>query len=77
MTLLSPRVSRFPRSFRLCQVLDWFSAKGLSAYSISCGPALLYNNIFPKHAERVGKRMSELVVSVAKVRGARGRVWTC
>ncbi|KAG2427387.1 hypothetical protein HYH02_014607 [Chlamydomonas schloesseri] len=49
------------------QVLDWFAAKGLNAYSISCGPALLYNNIFPKHAERLGKKMSELVVSVAKM----------
>ncbi|GFR51131.1 hypothetical protein Agub_g13484 [Astrephomene gubernaculifera] len=49
------------------QVLDWFGAKGLTAYSISCGPALLYNNIFPKHAERLGKKMSELVVSVAKM----------
>ncbi|KXZ53041.1 hypothetical protein GPECTOR_8g406 [Gonium pectorale] len=48
------------------QVLDWFSEKGLNAYSISCGPALLYNNIFPKHADRLGKKMSELVVSVAK-----------
>ncbi|KAG2486273.1 hypothetical protein HYH03_015097 [Edaphochlamys debaryana] len=49
------------------QVLDWFQGKGLTAYSISCGPALLYNNIFPKHAERLGKKMSELVVSVAKM----------
>ncbi|GLC36229.1 E1 ubiquitin-activating protein [Pleodorina starrii] len=49
------------------QVLDWFSEKGLSAYSISCGPALLYNNIFPKHVERLNKKMSELVVTVAKM----------
>lgn len=48
------------------EVLDWFSAKDLTAYSISCGAALLYNNIFPKHKERLGKKMSELVVSVAK-----------
>lgn len=54
------------------QVLDWFEAKGLNAYSISCGPALLYNNIFPKHAERMNKKMSELVVTVAKVRCAQG-----
>ncbi len=31
------------------QVLDWFTAKGLNAYSISCGQALIYNNLFPKH----------------------------
>lgn len=49
------------------EVLDWFEAKGLNAYSISCGPALLYNNIFPKHAERMNKKMSELVVTVAKM----------
>ena len=48
------------------QVLDWFDAKGLRAYSISCGQSLLYNDIFPKHKERLGKKMSELVVSVAK-----------
>eukprot|EP00197_Chlamydomonas_leiostraca_P014632 CAMPEP_0202866272 /NCGR_PEP_ID=MMETSP1391-20130828/7292_1 /ASSEMBLY_ACC=CAM_ASM_000867 /TAXON_ID=1034604 /ORGANISM="Chlamydomonas leiostraca, Strain SAG 11-49" /LENGTH=1026 /DNA_ID=CAMNT_0049546205 /DNA_START=133 /DNA_END=3213 /DNA_ORIENTATION=+ len=48
------------------QVLDWFEEKGLTAYSISCGAALLYNNIFPKHKERLGKKMSELVVTVAK-----------
>ena len=33
----------------LLQVLDWFRAKGLEAYSISCGQSLIYNNIFPKH----------------------------
>lgn len=49
------------------EVIDWFSDKGLEAYSISCGSALLYNNIFPKHKERLGKKMSELVTTVAKV----------
>jgi ubiquitin-activating enzyme E1 len=47
-------------------VLDWFSARKLHAYSISCGQSLLYNDIFPKHKERLDKKMSELVVSVAK-----------
>lgn len=41
-------------------------ARGLEAYSISCGQSLLYNNIFPKHKDRLSKRMSELVRSVAK-----------
>lgn len=36
------------------QVLDWFRAKGLEAYSISCGQSLLYNNIFPRHKARRG-----------------------
>ena len=53
--------------YHLCvQVLDWFGARALRAYSISCGQSLLYNNIFPKHKERLDKKMSDLVVSVAK-----------
>jgi len=49
------------------EVLEWFRAKGLEAYSISCGQSLLYNNIFPKHKDRLDKRMSDLVASVAKM----------
>lgn len=47
----------------------WLCAqkRGLEAYSISCGQSLLYNNIFPKHKERLGKPMSELVRTVAKM----------
>lgn len=45
------------------EVLDWFSERKLHAYSISAGQSLLYNDIFPKHKERLGKKMSELVVS--------------
>ena len=41
-------------------------ARGLEAYSISCGQSLLYNNIFPKHKDRLPKRMSSLVQTVAK-----------
>ncbi|KAI8466875.1 MAG: hypothetical protein J3K34DRAFT_432282 [Monoraphidium minutum] len=48
------------------EVLDWFTAKGLTAYSISAGQSLLYNNIFPKHKERLPKKMSEVIVTVAK-----------
>lgn len=44
-------------------MLDWFSERKLHAYSISAGQSLLYNDIFPKHKERLGKKMSELVVS--------------
>jgi hypothetical protein len=56
-------------------VLDWFSERKLHAYSISAGQSLLYNDIFPKHKERLGKKMSELVVSaLAGIgRGSRGR----
>ena len=49
------------------EVLDWFKAKGLDAYSISCGQALIYNNIFPKHKERLDKKMSDLVTTIAKM----------
>ncbi|GBG00467.1 ubiquitin-activating enzyme E1, partial [Raphidocelis subcapitata] len=48
------------------EVLDWFESRGLIAYSISAGQSLLYNNVFPKHKERLGKKMSDLMVSVAK-----------
>ncbi|WIA10070.1 hypothetical protein OEZ85_010280 [Tetradesmus obliquus] len=48
------------------EVLDWFEERALRAYSISAGQSLLYNDIFPKHKERLGKKMSELVVTVAK-----------
>ncbi|KAK9812866.1 hypothetical protein WJX72_004885 [[Myrmecia] bisecta] len=48
-------------------VLHWFKERHLEAYSISCGQSLLYNNIFPKHKERLDKKMSELVKTVAKM----------
>ena len=38
----------------------------LEAYSFSYGQSLLYNNIFPKHRERLDKRLSDLVQSVGK-----------
>ena len=41
--------------------------RDLEAYSISCGQSLLYNNIFPKHKERLNRPMSELVKTVAKM----------
>jgi ubiquitin-activating enzyme E1 len=46
----------------LQEVLDWFESRGLHAYSISAGQSLLFNEIFPKHRERLGQRMSELMV---------------
>jgi ubiquitin-activating enzyme E1 len=49
------------------QVLEWFKERGLEAYSISCGQSLLYNAIFPKHKDRMGSKMSELVRTVAKM----------
>lgn len=47
--------------------------RGLEAYSISCGQCLLYSNIFPKHKDRLGRKMSDLVQTVAKVVIPEGR----
>lgn len=47
-------------------MLKWFEARSLHAYSISCGQSLLYNDIFPKHKERLDQKMSTLVGTVAK-----------
>jgi len=49
------------------ELLQWFSAKGLTCYSISCGPALIYNNLFPKHKERLDKKVLDIVKTVAKL----------
>ena len=49
------------------ELLDWFEAKGLAAYSVSCGQSLIYNTIFPKHKERMDKKVSDLVQTVAKL----------
>ncbi|MEW5304755.1 MAG: hypothetical protein WDW36_007345 [Sanguina aurantia] len=51
----------------VAEVLKWFSDRGLVAYSISCGASLIYNNMFPKHKERMDRKMSELVTTIAKV----------
>lgn len=53
----------------LQEVLDWFRARQLDAYSISCGQSLLYNSVFPRHRERLPRKMRELALEVAKVEG--------
>jgi len=53
--------------FTVKELLDWFAAKGLVAYSVSCGQSLIYNNIFPKHKARMDQKVSDLVQSVAKL----------
>ncbi|XP_073525785.1 LOW QUALITY PROTEIN: uncharacterized protein [Phyllobates terribilis] len=50
----------------LRELLDWLQAKGLSAYSISYGSCLLYNSMFPRHKERMDRKMVDLVRDVAK-----------
>jgi len=49
------------------ELLDWFEARKLTAYSVSCGASLIYNNIFPKHKERLGRKMSELAQEICKL----------
>lgn len=51
----------------VAQLLAWFEAKGLTAYSISCGQSLIYNSIFPKHKDRLDKKVSDVVRDVAKL----------
>lgn len=53
------------------EVLDWFESKGLTAYSISAGQSLLYNNVFPKHKERLGKKVRAAGLQACAWLGAR------
>ncbi|KAJ7964236.1 putative Ubiquitin-activating enzyme E1 [Quillaja saponaria] len=51
----------------LRQLLDWLKDKGLNAYSISCGSCLLYNSMFPRHKDRMDKKLADLARDVAKL----------
>lgn len=51
----------------LRELLQWLANKGLNAYSISCGSCLLYNSMFPKHKERMDKKVVDLAREVAKL----------
>ncbi|KAG6631174.1 ubiquitin-activating enzyme E1 1-like isoform X2 [Carya illinoinensis] len=51
----------------LRELLQWLKEKRLNAYSISCGSCLLYNSMFPRHKERMDKRVVNLAREVAKV----------
>jgi ubiquitin-activating enzyme E1 len=51
----------------LRELLDWLKEKGLNAYSISCGTSLLYNSMFPRHKERMDKKVVDVARKVAKV----------
>uniref|UniRef100_A0A0E0EGH2 E1 ubiquitin-activating enzyme n=1 Tax=Oryza meridionalis TaxID=40149 RepID=A0A0E0EGH2_9ORYZ len=51
----------------VAELLQWFSDKGLTAYSISCGTSLLYNNMFARHKERLNKKVVDVAREVAKV----------
>lgn len=52
----------------LRELLEWLKKhKGLNAYSVSCGNCLLYNNMFPRHNDRMDKKVVDLARDVAKV----------
>ncbi|XP_042515035.1 ubiquitin-activating enzyme E1 2-like isoform X2 [Macadamia integrifolia] len=51
----------------LRDLLQWLKDKGLNAYSISCGSSLLYNSMFPRHRDRMDKRVVDLAREVARV----------
>ena len=39
----------------------------LPAHSISCGQALLFSSMFPRHKERLPRKVSEVAAEVAKL----------
>ncbi|KAE8722765.1 Ubiquitin-activating enzyme E1 2 [Hibiscus syriacus] len=50
----------------LRELIQWLKHKGLNAYSISYGSCLLYNSMFPRHRERMDKKVVDLAREVAK-----------
>ncbi|CAD5184637.1 unnamed protein product [Musa acuminata subsp. malaccensis] len=51
----------------LGELLRWLKDKGLSAYSISSGTSLLYNSMFPRHRDRMDRKVVDLMKEFAKV----------
>uniref|UniRef100_A0A803MW84 E1 ubiquitin-activating enzyme n=3 Tax=Chenopodium quinoa TaxID=63459 RepID=A0A803MW84_CHEQI len=51
----------------LNELIQWLKDKELNAYSISCGSCLLFNSMFPRHRERMDKKIVDLATEVAKV----------
>ncbi|GMH12787.1 hypothetical protein Nepgr_014628 [Nepenthes gracilis] len=51
----------------LRELVQWLKDKGLNAYSISCGSCLLFNSMFPRHRERMDKKVVDLAREVAKL----------
>ncbi|MBA0574668.1 hypothetical protein Golob_001855, partial [Gossypium lobatum] len=50
----------------LKQVIKWLKGNGLNAYSISYGNCLLFDRLFPRHQERLDKKVVEVVREFAK-----------
>lgn len=50
----------------LRELLDWLKNKGLNAYSISYGSCLLFNSMFPRHKDRMDRKLVDLAREVGK-----------
>ncbi|XP_039017264.1 ubiquitin-activating enzyme E1 2-like [Hibiscus syriacus] len=50
----------------LRKLIQWLKDKGLNAYSISYGSCLLYNSMFPRHRERMDKKIVDIAREVTK-----------
>ncbi|OMO82887.1 Ubiquitin/SUMO-activating enzyme E1 [Corchorus capsularis] len=50
----------------LRELIQWLKDKGLNAYSISYGSCLLFNSMFPRHKERLDKKVVDVAREVAK-----------
>ncbi|KQK14498.1 hypothetical protein BRADI_1g16680v3 [Brachypodium distachyon] len=55
------------RNLTIAELLQWLAEKGLTAYSISCGTSILYNSMFPRHKDRLNKKVVDVAKEVAKV----------
>merc|ERR1719265_2180197 len=49
------------------ELMSWFSERKLTPYSVSCGSTLLYSSIFPKHAERLNMKISEVALKTGRM----------
>jgi ubiquitin-activating enzyme E1 len=55
------------KDYTVRELLKYFEDKELECYSVSYGPALIYNAMFPRHKERMDQKLSELVQTVGKI----------
>lgn len=56
------------QNMTVSELLEWFQEKGLTAYIVSCGQSLLYNNIFPRHRDRLNRKLLDLAREIAKLK---------
>ncbi|XP_022752921.1 ubiquitin-activating enzyme E1 1-like [Durio zibethinus] len=50
----------------LRELIQWLKDKGLNAYSISYGSCLLFNSMFPRHKERLDKKVVDVAREIVK-----------